>query len=50
MNSQGEETVTVWATFSADGYSSTEQIHISLAAAASLYFDVAAALESHTGD
>jgi hypothetical protein len=50
VNSEGEETVTVTATFRADGYSSTEQVHISLSAAATLYFDLSAALEFHTGD
>ncbi|WP_406153604.1 hypothetical protein OH797_32045 [Streptomyces anulatus] len=50
VNSAGEETVTLWATFRAEGYTSTEQVHISLSAAATLYFDVAAALEYHTGD
>jgi hypothetical protein len=50
VNSKGEETVTVTATFRADGYSSTEQVHISLSAAATPYFDLSAALEFHTGD
>ncbi|MEU1176526.1 hypothetical protein ABZ464_02555 [Streptomyces sp. NPDC005820] len=50
VNSKGEETVTLWATFRADGYSSTEQVHISLSAAATLYFDISEALEFHTGD
>jgi hypothetical protein len=50
VNSKGEETVTVTATFRSDGYSSTEQVHISLGAAATLYFDLSAALEFHTGD
>jgi hypothetical protein len=50
VNSKGEETITLSATFRADGYSSTEQVHISLGAAATLYFDLSAALEFHTGD
>ncbi len=50
VNSKGEETVTLSATFRADGYTSTEQVHISLAAAATLYFDLSSALEFHSGD
>ncbi|MFC9231326.1 hypothetical protein ACFTZI_20570 [Streptomyces decoyicus] len=50
VNSKGEESVTLSATFRSDGYTSTEQIHISLSAAATLYFDLSAAIEFHTGD